>query len=324
MNWLKETGFQRELFWSEETGDQRFRLPEWASFLIWLGSVNHKLQVDGIRVFCVVLLPTRICCSALAAIGSIASSLTNQKNDLSWDLFLECEKGLTVYTLHKNNKGKIKQLEGVLGDVIPYDEQILREIKIISKSSNCQNLKILVSEKKFLDSKISFHPHHRSKLLNRLHEFSEFFSRSLENFNENRLLLNNPENIVITNRAGWERENDNIFMGTVEKKTFNLLPVKEILLSRFSRTQLYSPKSNDLQDIETPLAILDGLDALRSREYIKARNVIILLDKNEYREEAADILLQFSNYRLKERPHEFDGIPSHCPDGIEVQFYLFE
>jgi hypothetical protein len=258
------------------------------------------------------------------AIGSIVSSLTDQKNDLSWDLFLECEKGLTVYILHRDSKGKIIQLEGMLEDVIQYDKQTLRKIKIISQSSHYQNLKIFVSQKKFMDSKVSFHPHHRSKLLNSLHDFSAFFYRILENFNENRLLLNHPENLVITNRARWERENENILMGTVEKETPNFLPVKEILLSRFSRTQLHSPKSRDLQNIEAPLAILDGLDALRSREYVKARNVIILLDKNEYREEAVDLLLQFSTYSLKEQPHEIGGLPSRCPSGIEVQFYLFE
>lgn len=324
MDWLREAGFLKSICWAERRGGQCLPLPGWASFLVWLGSVSRGFQFDDKRVVCVALLPTRICCSSLAALGSITNSLTNPDNGLSWDLFLECEEGLNVYFLYPDKKGKRKQFEGQLGRVEDREGQKLRNIKIISRRRDCQGLSIHIGLSRFLDSNVSFHPYHRSRLLSELYELSDFFGRALHRFNENRLLLRDPESVVITSRAGWERENENVHLGVVEDQVPIFLPAKEVLLTRFSRTLLYTPKSRDLHDINCPLAILDGLDALRSREFINASNMLVLLDQNEYGEEAEDILSQFATFCNKDKPQEFKNLPSQCPSGIQVQFYLFD
>lgn len=323
MAWLRKADFLQDISWSERGSGKCLPLPDWASFLVWLGSVNRGFQFKDIRVFCVVLLPTRICCSSLAAFGSIANSLTNPENVLSWDLFLQCEEGLKVYFLHTDRKGNRKQLVGELGSIVEYGDQKLRRINIVSNRRELQGLSFQIGQSRFLDSNISFHPHHRSRLLSDLYDLSDFFSRTLQGFNENRLLLRDVESVIVTSRAGWERENEDVLLGIVEDLTPSLVTVKEALLTRFSRTLVCTPKSKDLQDINCPLAILDGMDALRSREFIKASNMLILLDQNEYGEEAEDVLSQFSAYCHKDRPHEFKDLPSQCPSGIEVQFYLF-
>lgn len=324
MVWLKEAGFLQDICWSEKRKRQCFLLPEWASFLIWLGSVNRGFESDGKRVVCVALLPTRICCSSLAAFGSITNSLTNSNDKLSWDLFLECEEGLLIYILYPDKKGRRKQFEGELGRVEDRGGQKLRNIRIISKRREYQNLSIQIGKSSFLDSNVSFHPYHRSRLLSELYDLSDFFNKTLHGFNDNRLLLRTPESVVVTSRAGWERENDELFFGIDKDLEPNLLPVKEVLLTRFSRTLLSSPKSNELQSIDCPLAILDGMDALRSREFINARNMLVLLDQYEYGEEAEDILTQFAAYCTKDEPNAFKNLRAKCPTGIEVQFYLFD
>lgn len=324
MAWLREAGFLQDICWSERGGRQCLLLPDWAAFLIWLGSANRGFDFSGKRVVCVALLPTRICCSSLAAFGSIASSLTNPENGLSWDLFLECEEGLNVYFLHTDRKGNRKQLVGELCSVVDYGGQKLRSIKIVSSRREYQGLSLQIGQSKFLDSNVSFHPHHRSRLLSELYDLSDFFSRTLHGFNENRLLLRDPESVIVTSRAGWERENEEVLVGIIEDQVPNLLPAKEVLLTRFSRTLLSSTKSKDLQEINCPLAILDGLDALRSRQFINARNILVLLDQNEYGEEAEDVLAQFAACCTNDRPKEFNDLPSQCPSGIEVQFYLFD
>ena len=324
MDWLKETGFFKHICWAERRDNrQSQKLPDWASFLIWLGATMKRLQFEDMRIFCVVLLPTRICGSALSAFGSLSNSLTNPNNELSWNLFLECENGLRVYFLHADRDGSRKQVEGELGNVIYINDQKLRSIRIISNRKNLQKLTLHIGESTFRDIKVAFHPHYRTRLLNHLHDLSDLFSRILADFNENSLLMHNTESFVITNRARWVRENEEVLLGIVEEGAPNLLPLKEIILTSFGRTLLCSPKSRELETIKGPLAILDGLDALRSRESIQARNLLILLDQEEFEEEAEDMLTHFSGYCLRKLPADFDQLPTGCPDGIDVQFYCF-
>ncbi|HPQ44619.1 MAG TPA: hypothetical protein PKZ42_10370 [Syntrophales bacterium] len=323
MGWLKEAGFLKDIYWVEGESRQRSILPDWASFLIWLGATMRRLQFEDMHIFCLALLPTRICGSALSAFGSLTNSLINSENELSWDLFLECEDGLKVYFIQPGKNGKKEQLEGELQCVNSRNGQKLRSIRIISRSKRFQDLIFQISESKFKDIKVAFHPHYPSRLLNHLHDLSNFFSRTLTNFNKNNLLMHDIESIVITNRAGWFRENSEILFGTVGADLSTFLSIKEILLTRFGRCHLCSPKSREIEILKSPLAILDGLDALRSRESIQARNFLILLDQEEYGEEAEDIFTQFSGYCLRKLSTDYGQLPTRCPDGIDVQFYAF-
>lgn len=324
MQWLNKAGFFKHICWAEkESSEKGAQLPDWATFLVWLGAIMRQRQIKDGRIICVALLPTRMFGSSLAALGALASSLTGKENEMNWGLFLECEDNLIVYFILTDKNGKKEQIEGELGGVIDRNGQKLRSIRTISQHKRFKNSTFYISESTFKDWNVAFHPHYRSRRLANLQELSAFFNNSLADFNENQLLMHDTESIIITNRAGWTRENEEVIVGTNSAKATNFLPLKEVLLTRFGRVLLSSPKSKELETVECPLAILDGLDALRSREFIKASNLLILLDQEEYNEEAEDICIQFSGYCLEGLPKDFDTLPTRCPDGIDVQLYVF-
>lgn len=84
-----------------------------------------------------------------------------------------------------------------------------------------------------------------------------------------------------------------------------------------------SPKTRDIEACSPSLAILDGIDPLRSWEMTNTQNILILLDRMEYDQEAEDILYTFANHRI-EIPELFRNMPAVFPSGVEASFYAFK
>ena len=318
---VKDNPFN-DLSWGTPSAEVRVPLPEWAKFFIslgrWIGDLNN---LEG-RLFCALLLPSRICASALIAFGAVYSSLSNPSDEISWDTFLNCENGTHVYFLHSEQKKGKRQVEGFLGETTEINGQCLRKIKIDSKRKEFKNLNIFISEAKFKDANVALHPHHRTTLLNSLDDLSIQYRGLFSEFNENRLLLSQAECMILTNQAAWEREINSLALSNSTNNTdYSLLA--ELLMLKYGRVNLYSPRNRDLGNVNTDFTILDGIDSLRSRENIRSSKTLILLDQNEYQEEVEDIINSFSDCSDLNAPVSI-SIPSFiCPPGIGLQLYYF-
>jgi len=322
--WLELAGIQSEIYYLINENESPL-LPEWFAFLIWLGAWMRKKQIDNGRIVCAVLLPTRRCCASFCAFGALMDALLNPHRSITWKNFLACPNETPVYLLcpEKNNPNKRKQVEGVLKEVVRYGTEMFRKIQIINGGRRYENLTIIVKNCGFKDYKISLKPHYGGRLINALSELSVFFSKMVPEFNEDFLLISEPESMVITNRAAWHRENEDIVLVPPVSNVQASYNMAELLMISHHRTILMSPKTRDIDNFSPPLAILDGLDSMRSWEMSKARNMIIMLDRVEYDEEAENLLHDFSNYSI-EMPTIFNDVPRIFPQGIEAGFYVFK
>ncbi len=321
--WLELAGIQSEICYFINE-DESPLLPEWFAFLIWLGAWMRQKQLDNGRIFCTLLLPTRLCGASFCALGALMDAFMNPHRSITWKNFLACPNETPVYLLcpERNNPNKRKQVEGVLKGVVSYGTEMFRKIQIITGGRRYENLTISIKSCGFEDYKISLKPHFRRGLRDTLPELSDFFSKTILGFKEDFLLTSEPESMVVTNRAAWYRENEDIVLVLPESNVQASYNMAELLMISHQRTILLSPKTRDIDNFSPPLAILDGLDPMRSWQMSKARNKIILLDRVEYEEEAENMLRTFSNYSV-EMPGLFNGVPRVFPQGIEAGFYVF-
>lgn len=310
------------LAWVMIGGSEPETLPEWAEFLVEVGRWIAELDDKGGRIFCAILLPSRILASSLVAFGALSSSLKNPSDAISWEDFLEYESGMQVYFLYEFPKKGKRQLEGTLGELTRYGNESLREIYIDGKRKEHKNLTISLSKARFKEANVSLHSHHRTALLNSLNNLADSYRDLLTSFNENRLLLSQEECMIVTNKAAWSREVEDLCLcGSSDSE--HRSPLVDLLMLSCGRVKLCSPRSREIASSESKFSILDGIDALRSKDNILSKKTLILLDRNEYQEEAEDFIYGFSDYCDQNGGQDVSKPNIFCPDGIDIQLYYF-
>jgi len=322
MEWLNRIGIKKNLGFTEAEDSNLEPLPAWGTFLIWLGFWMAYNQIRDGRIFCTILLPSRICCAALCSFGALLCSLRNPATEISWETFLDCEEEVPVYLLYRQGNME-KQVQGILKDVIYNKNQALRRIQITSGGKLLKGLNHTVSKTAFNDYKISLNPHYRAGLLKNLPRYSLFLKNILKNMNESRLLSTSPESIIIANKAGFHRDIRHLYLGYQSSQNRELLKMEELILAKHHRTLIMSPRAKDIEKVTPPLAILDGLDSFKSRDYVSSPNVLILFDKTEYQEEADGIVHSFSNICDRVMPQKIQQLPEITLSEIQVNFYVF-
>ena len=311
-----------DLKWGTSVKNEQYSFPEWAEFLFEVGYWLGGLGDTGGRLFCTILLPSRVFASALVALGALSRSLQNSSNGMPWETFLELESGTHVYFLYNIPKKGKRQLEGKLGEVISYGNESLRKIHIEAKKKEHKNLTISLSKSHYEEANVSRHPQHRTVLLNDLSDVADVYRYFLPSFNENRLLLSQEECLIVTNKAAWKREVEDLFIFSSITPEHSYL-FSDLLMLKYGRVQLCSPRSREINYFNTDLSILDGIDPLRSKDNISSSNSLIILEKNEYQEEAEDLIYSLSDYCDRDEPLDTIEPAFTCPDGIEIQLYFF-
>ena len=148
--WLQPLGLVGKLrLGSSKSIKNNNRIPDWASFLIWAGLWMRRAQVKNVRIFMVLLLPTRICCSAICSFGAIIRSLGQSKKALTWEQICSLPSGTEVFTpLPEKKKGsKLIQLKGKLGNQRNEGGQNARELKIETQKKKYKDSVFVILEK---------------------------------------------------------------------------------------------------------------------------------------------------------------------------------
>jgi len=311
-----------DLTWGTSAKNEQDSLPEWARFLFNVGYWLDGLGDTGGRLFCTILLPSRVFASALVALGALSHSLQNSSNGMPWETFLELESGTHVYFLYNVHKKGKRQLEGTLGEVISYGNESLRKIDIKAKKKEHKNLTISLSKSRYEEANVSLHPQHRTALLNNLNDMVDAYRYFLPSLNENRFLLSQEECLIVTNKASWTREIEDLFISN-SITTEHRYSLSDLLMLKYGRVQLCSPRSREINCFDAGLSILDGIDPLRSKDNISSSNTLIILENNEYQEEAEDLIYSLSDYCVRDEALDIIEPDFTCPDGIEIQLYFF-
>ena len=164
-------------------------------------------------------------------------------------------------------------------------------------------------------------PHLSRPKEGKLAKIDLFFKNTSPEFHESWIHARKKECHLITNKSAWLREIKNVFVYSKNEARYNLydlLMPSTNLNTEYSRFLVTSPKSDICGYDYIPLAILDGLDALKSWESVGSSNVIIILDQMELNEDALNILALLSSARDDKKIPPIKGMPSNIPEGIQT------
>lgn len=301
-------------------------LPDWAAFLIWSGWWMRRTLLNNARVFFVILLPARECCSSICCLGAMLGSIGYRNIDLRWNDIISLPKNTTVYLRFPGSKKDKKNvpIEAKLLDTINIKNQQSRKVFIKSKNKRFKNGTLFLFKNQLEKYQITLTPHLSKHKEGSLSKLDSFYRLTSPDYDSTWINDRSTECLIVTSRAGWTRENKDIKLfqsSTNFYKLSNLLMVSNIPDTDYSRLLIASPKSPVCEIDNIPLSILDGIEALKSWESIRSTNTIVILNSNEYNENAESILALFSSARENSLVPVPENTPDKIPTGIQTNIF---
>jgi hypothetical protein len=296
-------------------------ISDWTCFLIWAGWWMHNTIIRNKRIFFVLLLPTRISCSAFCALGALIGSIGKLKGGLTWEEFTHLPPGKKIYQYFRlpESSSAIEEREIEIGKKFQSHGQIFQSIH--GGSGRNRSSELIYIENFY---KYQFFLYKLKKKLGlKWQKMTRFFG-DLKSRNTNYPMLFEKEYMIVTNRTEWKRQVSDIFVTT--SKDSNALSLSQILMPcERDETDcpgfLFSYKGGDSNVKNVPLAILDGPDALKAWEKVSATNIIILLDQIEYDQNSQNILSLLASARDDRLIRSNEDIPECPPAGIEMSVF---
>lgn len=318
--WLSPLNLQRNLRILSPNASES--IDDWTAFLIWAGWWMRRTVVKNTRIFLVLLLPTRICCSAFCALGALIGSVGKLSGSLTWEEFAQLPHGTKLYQYFRPEESiwGIVERKIEIGGMQQSRGQIFRRIYIGSGRTRSQEL---VHEE-------VFHGYHlfldRLSSRGRLGRITKFFKDLKSPRITFPMVAFEKEYLIVANKTDWKRQIADIRIAPIGGS--HVYPLPEILMP-CERDEVNCPgflisSRGTSPHIEgVPLAILDGPDSLKAWEKIPAPNIIVLLDRIEYDQNSQGILGLLASARDDRRLPAIEGFPDTLPDGIELSMFAF-
>jgi hypothetical protein len=305
-------------------------VPDWAAFLIWAGWWMRRAQVPDTRIFMVVLLPNRSIAASLTALGAMIGSIGRTGRSLDWHQFLKLPVGAPVFLRMEDPKRRFR-LMSIEGKVGPWDkggDSLRRQIALVSDQARLQGVTLSVAPKRFFEYDISVARHSSPRQARRLAGSAAFFSNVCNEFEDSWLAAPTPESVVVTNRARWARQIEELNVTAARTgEASTRLEISRLLMCGTPelmggvRTVLLSPKSEFPESKSIPVGVLDGAEALRSWELVHAPNLLVLLEQAEYAQGARDDLAQLAGARDDSKLPIPEHMPDETPGGIDLMMF---
>jgi len=318
-----------ELLITDSSSEMELQVtPKWIDFMIWTGWKMRNVNSDS-RQIMVLLLPERYCCSAFCSLGAILAGSTIAHNTVMWDDFLTFDTGDTIYLIYET-EGRMIPGEAVTGDFCENDGLSGRWVKIKTKRKNHSGVSFLINKNNIESYQISKERHASQMKLGKLKKLSRFFSNVVDGYQESWIVSNRVESVIVTNKAVWLRQMEGVNISDCSELSSSLndkFELSQLLMtgdfedSPSSHTRIVAAISAD-EIGEIPLTIMDGVDALvRWESYLKS-NIIVLLSRAEYTEEAENILSMLSSFREDDLVQKMDiDVTKIMPGDTEMTLF---
>jgi hypothetical protein len=326
--WLRPLPLQRKFEVTlTESLQGESSLPDWVGMLIWAGWWMNKRSSQNARTVLVLLLPTRICCPAFCCLGALLRSIEKGDTVLSWKQFTNLPEGSKISLRYPDPRSRHRKIP-VEGVICKDGTQAARKVKILSKNERFHGVVQSVFQGKFDDYEITGAPPLPPRLDKKLSNIILFYKSIIKDFKAISIFSWSRECLLVTSLAVWESEMENITVSVQEASNRSsyyalqelLMPSRDLNVD-YSGTFLVKPKADILESIDSPIAILNGPEAIKSWDRIRSPNVIILLDYLEYDETIENFLALLSDSRSNKTVDLPEGIPESPPSGVEMVLF---
>jgi hypothetical protein len=328
--WLKPLGLAGRLqIGTDKSIKDRIHLSEWVGFMVWTGWWMRRKQLNNARIFMVLLLPTRICCSAICSLGAIIGSIGESQGALTWDQISSLPSETEVFTQlskKKNQDSKLVQVKGHLGEKIIYAGQNARELKIESRNTRYRDSVFFIFKNNLFKYPLTLTPQR-----NKFNDIFKYYQIIISDLSISAMLAIHNECLVITNQAGWRRELQGLKISANNQSTGPVICDLDLLIMPSSKEEgaqsgilISSQSPEHIVGENIPLGILDGPESLKNWQMVRTKNIIIMMDQSEYDENSRDILANLTSVRDDRLLPMPEGIPLQTPPGIEMMMFALE
>ncbi len=292
--------------------------PEWAAFMVFLGSWFSRLNAPDATLYTVVIVPRRRCCSPLVALGTLLASAMGEVPDLSWEEFALLPQDSVVHFL-MNRNGTDRPFKGVLMDSAG---SVPREVKLEE-----EGVRIWIhSRDVFAKRHFRVPPYPTEHRLGRIAKHRPFYETLVPGFRNHWLVSASSICLVLANAAQWSHDLEDVcvrasFPGSDSARPHSL---RDILMVDTDptkpgiKTLLASPGGFSPPGGRFPVALADGPKALSSIRWVDARNVLVLVDQAEYDEQVSGQIVEMTCRREDSLVPPMGGFPCPLPAGVDL------
>lgn len=303
-----------------DTAITQGELPEWASFLIKLGFRIPSLARNENKYCVVVLLPTRTCASAIAALGILLASASRGITALTYDEFLKLPIGSKIFSF-STLKGKRKMKEW---RVWKGDDPCVRKLRSGGAT--------LFIYKEWAEGEVFFSESAaKPRKLTALKNVASFYADLTNDTESLWPYVSRCECAIVTNRTKWKRDIANLLVEAKSSERHEkILELDQTLMvggevsEGHARVLLSSYGDEQPELAEMVPVILDGPDALISYQSFSSNCVLCLLEKSEYSESVEQEIMELLDQRNDAVTQRMEIPMTEPPDTIEILTIAFD
>jgi hypothetical protein len=305
-------------------GAEILPLPEWTAALVWLGAWCRKHQLMDKRLITFAVLPTRDLAAAFACLGSLLAGAEAFEDTLSWSKFSCLPRGTKVFWSTRD--GSRSYQGNIIGLEFLHDSEFI--VVCVMKAARRAEIgsTFRISQKYFDNYRFTEEqPPTVSKTCS-FGNASRFACDLLERVNPNWIWADGAEGILITSMAKFDKAITGLSLKAGGQQS---LPLRDLLCieinGKTTHAKLRVTHPRGKLSGNFPLAILDGPDAFLTHEYLhNIPNILVILDRNEYRESIHGSLLQLMSIAVNTNENYFEDLPDKFPHGIELAAYTID
>lgn len=309
------------LLHSSDVADYEDSLEDWVAFLFWLGWWARMNAKSEVRLFLFVLLPTRICCSAIAAFGSHLASSSHHSRSMSFSDFIDLPDDATVSLRVSNSI-----VAGTIGPRVQQFGNFGRWVDLHSHEQKFQESRLFVAESNLANLGISTEPRKEisKRRQNKLSLADSIYRTVSARTRSDWCTSVGKDTVLVTSKAPWYRELDGLEVQvatsnqTLRVPFLDLLVVSEKLSEFPGKLLLVSPASNIAERVAR-VAVLDGPESVQTAGTLPSDVTVSFVEHCEYDENVLAKIRSLATARdLEATPSDF---PKKIPKGVDVSMF---
>jgi hypothetical protein len=303
---------------------ETFPMPDWASWLIWLGEwMKLQAQTEGRRV-AIIRVPCRSTAAAFTVFGVLIAAARIHDDSLDWESLKSLPIGTSVYWRERSSadSGKSRAKSGKVIGLSTHGDHQLMVVSVDSRSKQGQTTRSF-SKVSALSYGITLGAI-SAKTDAKLSALNRALQAMAVDFKPSWLLAPKFECLLLS-------EKDNFLSDLVGLSidASDGIPVKfEAVLAlsdssghSYGKTKLASPRIAAIPDQEVDVIVLDGAHASQRLPDTTAKSVIAILDRTEYDDEIEQVIGRLTGYRRDEFIQVPGGGVLQPPDQMDVVLF---
>ena len=305
-------------------GEETFPMPDWASWLIWLGEwMKLQTQTEGRRV-AVIRVPCRRTAAAFTVLGVLLAAARIHDDSLDWESLKSLPVGTQVYWRERSpaDSGKARAKSGKVIGLSTYGDHQLMVVSVDSRSKQGQTThafsKVSALSYGITLGSISAKTDAKLSGLNRV------LNAMGVDFKPSWLVAPNSECLLLSEKDSFLSDLTGLSIDAsdgIPVKFETALAVADSGGHSYGKTKLASPRIALIPDHWFDVVVLDGAHASQRLPDTAAKSVIAILDRTEYDDEIEQLIGRLTGYRRDEFIQVPDDGVLQPPDQIDVVLF---